>query len=251
MKKEVKKLLKDNSGAALVTVVVVITFISILATIILYTAGKNYDMKTMDNKITDSFYEGETAMEEVKAGLMVVAQEAFQEAYEECMINYVSFNNPGSRQERFNNLFVQKFDQKWQEKLNPYRDPSGSFAPDAAQSYIKTLVDSKYTSGISYSQKIKDDPNLGSAGAPDGMINISGDLGLYKIPERGIIRLGTVGVKYEKDFTTLGENGIYLTVIESEYIIKAPDIDWGDPTKTDSKEISLVNSVNYYNWIKK
>ncbi len=40
----------NNDGAALVTVIVVITFISILATVILYSSGMNFAMNTTDIK---------------------------------------------------------------------------------------------------------------------------------------------------------------------------------------------------------
>lgn len=54
----------NNDGAALVTVIVVITFISILATVILYSSGMNFAMKTTDIKTKVSFYDAETAMEQ-------------------------------------------------------------------------------------------------------------------------------------------------------------------------------------------
>ncbi len=71
----------DNNGFALVTVIVIISFISILATVGLYASGVNFVMKTTDIKNKTSFYDGEQAMEEIRIELTKIAQEALVESY--------------------------------------------------------------------------------------------------------------------------------------------------------------------------
>ena len=80
----------NNSGSAIVTVIVVVAFISILATTILYVSGMNFYMKMTDLHTKESFYEAETALEEIKAFLMTEAAEAGREAYMDVVINYAS-----------------------------------------------------------------------------------------------------------------------------------------------------------------
>ena len=46
MRCETKKHKLNNAGSAIVTVLVVVTFITILATVLLYISGLNYQMKT-------------------------------------------------------------------------------------------------------------------------------------------------------------------------------------------------------------
>ena len=70
--KDLKKYIKEyNKGSTLVTVVVVVAFMSILATIILYLAGENYKTKAIDQKTKDSFYDAEVVVEQIKTQLAI------------------------------------------------------------------------------------------------------------------------------------------------------------------------------------
>ena len=66
-KKKYNSIMYDNKGAALIVCIIVLLFVSILATIILYLSGINYRMKRSDlnNKVT--FYESEIPLETMRA----------------------------------------------------------------------------------------------------------------------------------------------------------------------------------------
>lgn len=126
----------NNAGAALVTVIVVIAFASIFATVILYMAGLNFHMKSSDMKIKESFYDGEKALEEIRARLMVDASEAFMESYQNTMITYAR-DTGSQRQTNFNKYFVQWFEDKWQGKSDA-----------EVQAYLEGAVSQKYSNGF-------------------------------------------------------------------------------------------------------
>ena len=60
---------KDNRGAALITVVIVLLFISILCTLILYVSAVNYRMKKADYLAKVSFYSSEIPLENMESNL--------------------------------------------------------------------------------------------------------------------------------------------------------------------------------------
>ena len=101
-KRALKKL--NNKGSAIVTVLIVIIFISILATTVLYLAGRNVKMKATDRHIKESFYETEKSMEEIKAGLVRIASLSYEDAYAAVMKEYAGYDAAGRK-----NLFIETF----------------------------------------------------------------------------------------------------------------------------------------------
>ena len=52
-----KKQKQNNAGSAIVTVLVVVTFVTILATVLLYISGMKFQMKVADYRTKESFYQ--------------------------------------------------------------------------------------------------------------------------------------------------------------------------------------------------
>ncbi|MDE6673474.1 MAG: hypothetical protein K2K19_01485, partial [Acetatifactor sp.] len=63
-RRTVRQRKRNNAGSAMVTVLVVIVVISILATVMLYLSGSNFQMKVTDFRTKESFYQAETTVEE-------------------------------------------------------------------------------------------------------------------------------------------------------------------------------------------
>ena len=121
MAKSKTQLKLNNRGSAIVTVLIVIIFVSILATTILYLAGRNVKMKATDRDIKESFYETEKTMEEIKAGLVRVASESFEEAFVKVMAEYASYNAAG-RKSLFCETFSDAFINNWRTLSNGCAD---------------------------------------------------------------------------------------------------------------------------------
>ena len=97
MRCETKKHKLNNAGSAIVTVLVVVTFITILATVLLYISGLNYQMKVTDYRTKESFYQAETPVEELRAQLAKDVQIAFAKAYAAAMSEYAGLGAEGTR----------------------------------------------------------------------------------------------------------------------------------------------------------
>ncbi len=89
MNKNRKKL--NNQGSALIVSIIVLLFVSILATVILYIAGVNYRMKKNELKTKVAFYRGEIYLERMQANLIIPVSEAMNVAYRKTNSQYFSF----------------------------------------------------------------------------------------------------------------------------------------------------------------
>ncbi len=80
---------KDNRGSTLVIVLVCMFFVSIIAAMILSVTIMNLDMKTVEKKASENFYDTESSMEEFNTALRQLTTDAFKEAYEDMLSNYL------------------------------------------------------------------------------------------------------------------------------------------------------------------
>jgi len=76
-----KKFKNDNSGAALVLVILVIAFVSMLVSVILVATVSNSNMKKNDQLGDGNFQVADSAIEELTMGLEEIADTAMREAY--------------------------------------------------------------------------------------------------------------------------------------------------------------------------
>lgn len=224
----------NNQGSAIVTVIVVVAFITILATTLLYISGMNYYMKMTDLRTKQSFYEAETALEEIKAALAVEVAEAGDEAYREILINYAATDGY-TRYTLYENRFFEILKDNWEEKrsaLNPGGDPVGY------EELLREYVETPYKMGLTLDA---DNPTAGS-------IDLTNQADGYAVVKG-------VQLTYAKDG--------YTTIISTDYVITAPELNWGidaaktEWTPTDGAEalereaVEMAEYVTYSNWIKK
>ena len=216
----------DNSGVALITVIAVIGFVSILATIILYVTGKNYYMKSTDIKTKASFYTAETALEQIKAELMKISNDAFQEAYKDTMTQFVSVSDSNAKKIKYNNKFINTFESKFNALL-----PVG--ATNSYEDYFKGIIGSTYSAGFTITST-----------------------GLEKHANDGYLLIKGIQLQYT---STDG----YDTIIKTDLLVTAPKVDWtANQSKTSldvgvntteafkRKTHDIADSVMYYNWEK-
>mgnify|MGYP006957493094 FL=1 len=233
-KKNVRKKM-NNSGSAIVTVIVVVAFISILATTILYVSGTNFYMKMTDLHTKESFYQAETALEEIKAFLMEQAAEAGREAYMDVMIRYASTDGY-TRYALYQNRFFALLNDKWEEE----RTPVGG----TERTYLETLA-----SLISSYPVAPIDPSAASALSLDMSIPNAGSMELHA--EDGYALLRGLIFTYTKDG--------YTTMISTDFIISVPEMNWGVDSYQSTWDVSanlerdtvdMTDCVQYYNWTK-
>lgn len=230
MRKAGKKL--DNAGAALVTVIVVIAFISVMVTVLLYSSSVNFYMKTTDMRIKGSFYDAETTLEEIRAALVKRVGDAYEVAYMETQMNYASVGSGSAREDAFKRTFAEAFEDSWKSDVTAYGGNT--------LNYIKTMVDTGHAADLVPIPVM-------------GVGDVMPELEVNKAEGRIVL----------KNLRVSHVSGDYVSIIETDFIIRAPEISWsvttsatvwaaGDTaTALERKEIDMVNSVNYLNWTKK
>lgn len=224
----------NNAGSAIVTVIVVVTFISILATTILYMSGMNFFMKVTDLRTKESFYEGEMALEEIKAVLMEEASKACKEAYTEVVINYVAADS-ATRYSLFQNKFLDALAKNWEART---KNPADASSPYSYEYVLQHLVDEQYQSGIKV----------------DASIVNAGSLEIYRTEGYAMVR-GVI-LQYT-------DAAGYTTIISTDYLIMPPKFNWSVESASAEwasgegaeqlarSEIDMTECVQYFNWVKK
>ena len=106
----------DNRGSALVSVLVITTFITIIATTMLYMAAMNYQQKQTDYQNKQSFYGAEKALDEFKSILVSDVQDAYLYAYNETSKNFLWRKDDLTAY--FQESFMNALNEKWKERVD-------------------------------------------------------------------------------------------------------------------------------------
>ncbi|MCR4791508.1 MAG: hypothetical protein K5871_02030 [Lachnospiraceae bacterium] len=96
-----KRIHSDNSGSALIVSIIVLLFVSILATIILYISGINYRMKKSEFNTKVAFYDSEAPLEAIEANIVLPYSEALNEGFRMTNTRYVVLATADARREDF------------------------------------------------------------------------------------------------------------------------------------------------------
>jgi len=101
----------NNKGSGIVTVILAVTFVTVLGAILLLMTYMNYQMKTADSFTRRNFYSTEIAMDEARASLQNSVSKAIESAYTSTLILYgEASSNVGTddkeSQKQFANNFV-------------------------------------------------------------------------------------------------------------------------------------------------
>ncbi len=99
-----KRLRNDNRGAAIVMVIVALSFIGILGVTVMWISLSNYRMKVNDQENKQGFYTAESVLEQIKIGLQGDASQAAGAAYAVVMQNFSSWTE-AERESRFQQEF--------------------------------------------------------------------------------------------------------------------------------------------------
>jgi hypothetical protein len=106
---ENKKFRKDNKGSALIVCIIVLLFVSILATVILYMSGVNYRMKKTDTYAKYAFYAAEEPLERMQTNLIIPISASLNSSYRTCNSIYGFRANSNDRRREFYTQFALEF----------------------------------------------------------------------------------------------------------------------------------------------
>lgn len=189
----------NNRGSALLTVVLLVAFLTILATTLLYVSGTNMQIKQADYQNKASFYSGEEALEEIRANLMEDASKAALLAYNDVMMRYETLPDGDYRKVEYYSAFVTNLQEVWVST-----DPVAPGVDDWWQ-----ILDNRYTGGA-YPAAYTLDVKSGSTSAQV----------LELHPTEGYIRIKGIQMIY------VDPNTGRATIISTDLDVCAPEIDW-------------------------
>lgn len=265
---------RSDRGAALVTVIIAVSFISILATALLCITASNVLAKGADRRVQKSFYDGERGMEEVKAGIVSIASLAYQDAYNESIkligAYYTKDTTPGDNPfsssataEFFKDYFLAAFEEEWnfacatcgwsdatrnaltvdQVKFYKQQKPTAAQAEALMHSFMSSNSDRLWidTSNPKNGQVIRRDAVPGTN--PDGsvMVDSAGDV-VY------------IADSYEKICgikLAYTDSNQYTTKISTDFLINVPKLSFDAAGGSGSALSDKVEDcVQYSGWRK-
>lgn len=95
----------SNRGAALISIIIVMTVVSTLGFLGLAVSYSNFRMKNVDRKATENFYGAEKVLEEICTALQAKVSEIYGDAYTAVMTNYDTYDSAMELQEAYENYF--------------------------------------------------------------------------------------------------------------------------------------------------
>lgn len=224
----VKKYKLNNKGSAIVTVLVVVTFITILATIMLYISASNIQMKAADYRTKESFYQAEIPVEELKAQLVEDVQLAFAKAYTAAMSEYAGFGDAQNAEDNYRRLFCEEMNKIWAGRCP--KDEEGNRVWEVGIH----MVAKQPTDGGTWSVAV----------APSEKFDES------KIFTEGWLVLRNVEFIYDSS------EG-YTSIISTDFCITIPEVQWPDANghygaagSGTEERLNFSSCVNYMNWTK-
>lgn len=253
-RRTVRQRKQNNAGSAMVTVLVVIIVISILATVMLYLSGSNFQMKAVDFRTKESFYQAETPVEELRAQLVKDVEIAFAKAYTAAVSEYSGMGDMATREDNFRQHFCDEMNTIWENRC-------GVIAPDPSnpgyrvfdwETGIRKIVGSV---GSDAYLDIKVAPSLGFE-TSENCDHSYGD----PVHNPDLIILRGVTVTYDSP-------EYYTSIISTDFCITIPKINWSgtfdsavpaatpDPGATPAPAVYYFDGnyskcVNYMNWVK-
>lgn len=248
-----------NSGSTLITVIVIVAFMSILATVMLYLAGENYKMKATDLKTKASFYEAEEVMEIMKTQLALDVAAASKPAYTSTVVNYIQDTNKNIRAESYYKAFRNNYINIW----NSHWDVGGLDTEDGmkqgigqlfpgATNIVPNFTTKSATFDITLNgKKLKcklenfSFSNCISVPAETAMYDSAGKVKNYHLYGSFVSDVDyqpfTLTVVNEKNFTS---------VISTSFEVDPPVLNWGDSIDNSASELDYTDCIHYYGWSK-
>jgi hypothetical protein len=115
---------KSNKGSTLILIIICIAFVSILGTLLLSLTISNLQMKSIDHKSKSNFYNAESALDEIKAGLGEKTAYALETAYKKIMEQFITTEftalSKSEKEKLFKDTFVNTLNDNLMKSLGTY-----------------------------------------------------------------------------------------------------------------------------------
>ena len=203
-----KKSIKNNNGAALVTVIIAVAFIMVLVSIIMTTSLVNYKMKRTNVYAKDTFYSAEQVLDEINIGLQRYMSDALSGAYMDVMENFTDLDS-----EKKNTMMKTKY----------YERMWGYLASDTAHKHYST---STLYNMLKTTTQWQGDETTGygtvlKAVSSDGS-TLSDEGNMFTYDEQGVI-LKNLRVYYK-------DSKGFVSIIQTDIRLSYPEFDFASNT---------------------
>ncbi len=196
-----KSLKGNNTGASLVTVLLIASIVSILAMGILAIVLLNVFMKKADKEGQATFYDAESAMEEIKSGLAIDSSKAASIAYINTLANYANLEDE-KKTVNFKELFAENVKKEIGGEKNATKYKLGD---DGLTGYLKeTKLKGKVGAVI-------------TTDANDAWINV----------DKEGVTLKNVSVRYT-------DKNDYVSEIKTDIVLEYPPINFQNASSLDN-----------------
>lgn len=197
----------NNKGAALISVIVVVAFISIIAALALWTSYMNYYMKITDMKSSDNFYSAEGVVEQIKVGLQTELSDATGVAYNNVLQRYNEFDVSARESYFYSQIITQLRKDLMGATINEYNI-------ETVRSFVNGEIDE---GDIAVINMDNGDTATITCKSPICLLEVNS-------ADNSVI-LRDVNVAY-----TSAAKGVntYTSVINTDFVVKAPVIDFSD-----------------------
>ena len=127
-----EKLYQDNKGSAMVMIIVIIAFIAILVSVLMFVSFSGYQMRAVDRRGKDNFYTAETVLDEINVGLQGEISGALSKAYSEVMNNFSLYQSANARNKALHEIYYKDL----KERLWKSSAEQGYYSVAKLQSYL-------------------------------------------------------------------------------------------------------------------
>lgn len=115
--KNVRSVLRGNSGSGIVLVLVCMLCVSILGVMVMYLSYTGLLLKVTERQSKANFYDASTAMDEIRAGVQKAASDSIAVAYKEMLVHYSDAAYSSNMTARFQEAFREQM-KSWQTTVN-------------------------------------------------------------------------------------------------------------------------------------
>ncbi len=246
LKNRLKKL--NNRGSSLVVVIIVISFVCILGTLLLYLSVMNYQMKSNDYKTRVSFYGAEEPLEELRVQMAVDMSTACEQAYIDVMVQYASLISSDMRSTEYIGAVFREIEDVWNSRTG-----GGPGLISDWQAGIETALHNNSQYHVITAEDTATHCGNSSCTCPYHIIVMdmsSGDRMVFD-EANGTIILNDIKVVFTENE--------FVSVISTDFYMAVPEFDWdmqqninvvSGSMDTTRKKIDYEKSVVYLNYTK-
>lgn len=243
----------NNKGSALVVVIIVIAFICILATLILYLSVMNYQMKANDYRTKVSFYGAEIPMEELRVQMAVDMSSACEKAYMDVMSQFdIMLDGTGdARKTEYIGAVFTELEAIWDDRNYVVADGTSSWVQGISVALQDTSTDEYHV--------INGDATTLTCTDADCdctyhiiVVDMAGADRIEFDEATGKAVINDIKVVYtENSFTSVIATDFCFYIPELDWSIEGYSDTWADGTSTTERtKIDYEKCVVYLNWTK-